>query len=234
MAPSEQDARIKIDDQLRNVGWDLTDHQQVRTQVPIYAPQMVSEPNVQGAGRATGSSSPIGYADYVLYDQGGRPLAVVEAKKEALHPYVAKQQALPYAKSISALFIFLTNGELIYFWDYTNDDARAVNSFYSPRDLQRLLHLRSEQKPLSTVPIPEYYLRQGEQREVRSYQKEAMRALDHAIELGKRRFLMELPTGTGKTDIVTLYLKRLFEAGMTCPPKSDPFCILGFNGSERG
>lgn len=40
-----------------------------------------------------------------------------------------------------------------------------------------------------------------------------MQALDHAIELGKHRFLIELPTGTGKTDLVCLYLKRLIEAG---------------------
>ena len=40
-----------------------------------------------------------------------------------------------------------------------------------------------------------------------------MRTLDHALELGRRRFLMELPTGTGKTDLVCLYLKRLFEEG---------------------
>jgi len=210
MSPSEQDARIKIDEQLRAVGWDLNDKLQVRTQVPIYRSDTVSEPAVEYAGKST--SHPIGYADYVLYNQDGRPLAVIEAKKEALHPYVAKQQALPYAKSINAPFIFLTNGELIYFWDYTNDDARVVNSFYAPRDLERLLHLRREQKPLATIPIPEYYLRQGEQREVRPYQKSAMQALDHAIELGKRRFLMQLPTGTGKTDVISLYLKRLFEA----------------------
>lgn len=119
------------------------------------------------------------------------------------------------AKQIGAPFIFLTNGDLIYFWDYTNDDARIVNSFYSRRDLERLLHLREEKKPLATIAIPDYYIRQGEQRMVRPYQKEAMRAIDHTIELGKRRFLMELPTGTGKTDLICLYLKRLFEANYT-------------------
>jgi len=212
MSPSEQDARIKIDEQLRAVGWDLKDHLQVRTQVPIHGTGIVSEPE-SGFGEKKAPSHPAGYADYVLYDQDGRPLAVVEAKKEALHPYVAKQQALPYAKSIDAPFIFLTNGELIYFWDYTNDDARVVNSFYSPRDLQRLLQLRKEQKALATIPIPEFYIRQGENREVRPYQQKAMQALDHALELGKRRFLMELPTGTGKTDVMALYLKRLLEAG---------------------
>ena len=48
---------------------------------------------------------------------------------------------------------------------------------------------------------------------MRPYQAETMRSLDHALELGKRRFLIELPTGTGKTDLICLYLKRLFKAG---------------------
>jgi len=84
---------------------------------------------------------------------------------------------------------------------------------YSRRDLERLVQMRIERTPLATVEIPDYYVRQGDTRRVRDYQQEAMRALDHALELGKRRFLLELPTGTGKTDIVALYLKRLFKAG---------------------
>ena len=71
-----------------------------------------------------------GRADYVLYDQRGRPLAVIEAKRNAINPYVEKQQALPYAKSLGAPFIFLTNGELTYFWDYQNDDARAIAGYF--------------------------------------------------------------------------------------------------------
>ena len=188
----ETDARILIDDQLRQAGWEPADKTQVLT-----------EQSVPEGGRA----------DYVLLDQNGRPLAVVEAKRSAIQPYVAKQQALPYAKQLNAPFIFLTNGELIYFWDYTNDDARIVNAFYSRRDLERVVHMRGERKPLATIPIPDYYLRQGEQRKVRPYQQDAMKALDHAIELGKRRFLIELPTGTGKTDLICLHLKRLIHAG---------------------
>lgn len=154
-----------------------------------------------------------GRADYVLNDQRGRPLAVIEAKKNAINPYVAKQQALPYAKALGAPFIFLTNGELTYFWDWQNDDARPITGFFSRRDLERLVETRSTRKPLATIEIPEHYIRQGETRTVRPYQAEAMRALDHAFELGKRRFLIELPTGTGKTDLTCLYLKRLFQAG---------------------
>src|SRR5690606_12256638 len=95
---------------------------------------------------STALADVIGYADYVLLDQRGRPLAIIEAKKQAIQPYTAKQQALPYAKQIGAPFIFLTNGELIYFWDYTNDDARIVSSFFSRRDLERLVHMRTESK----------------------------------------------------------------------------------------
>jgi len=189
---TEADARIVIDDMLRQAGWDPADKSQVLTEH---------------------TSADGGRADYLLLSRNGRPLAVVEAKRAAIEPYTAKQQALPYAKKIDAPFIFLTNGELIYFWDYTNDDARIVNSFFSRRDLERLVEMRSTRKPLATVVIPEYYLRQGETRQVRPYQREAMQAMDHAVELGKHRFLIELPTGTGKTDLTVLYIKRLIEAG---------------------
>lgn len=189
---SEADARIVIDDLLRQAGWDPSDKSQV-----------LAEHHVADVGRV----------DYLLLSRNGRPLAIIEAKRTAIEPYTAKQQALPYAKKINSPFIFLTNGELIYFWDYGNDDARIVNSFYSRRDLERIVEMRDTRKPLATIEIPDYYIRQGETREVRPYQQEAMRALDHTVELGKRRFLLELPTGTGKTDLVTLYLKRLFQAG---------------------
>lgn len=211
---SEADARILIDDQLRAAGWDPANKSQVRTEVPIASfGGVAAAGNSQDFSRTSDGDTPnTSRADYVLYDQRGRPLAIVEAKKDAINPYVAKQQALPYAKLVGAPFIFLANGELIYFWDYQNDDAHPVDSFYSRRDLERLVQMREDRKPLATVSIPETYTRQGETRILRPYQTEAMQALDHALELGKRRFLIELPTGCGKTDLVVLYLKRLFEA----------------------
>lgn len=190
----EADARIVIDDLLRQANWD-----------PANKSQVLTEHAIPGGGRT----------DYLLLSQNGRPLAIIEAKRSAIEPYTAKQQALPNAKSIGCPFIFLTNGELIYFWDYGNDDARIVNSFFSRRDLERLIEMRATRRALATVGIPEYYIRQGETRQVRPYQQEAMQAMDHAVELGKRRFLIELPTGTGKTDLIALYVKRLIQAGRT-------------------
>ena len=212
--PNEADARILIDDQLRAAGWNPADKSQVLTEVRVQgsASQQLTGTDSSTAGVQVDDATTAGRADYVLLDQRGRALAVIEAKRAAIQPYVAKQQALPYAKQIGAPFIFLTNGELIYFWDYQNDDARIVNSFYARRDLERLVHLRTESKPLATIPIPEIYIRQGETRLVRPYQQDAMRALDRTVELGKRRFLIELPTGCGKTDLIGLYLKRLFQA----------------------
>lgn len=209
---TEADARIIIDDLLRQAGWDPADKSQIRTEVPLRITPQISETRVAYAAGDLHASGQLGRADYVMYDQRGRPLAVIEAKKRGIHPYSAKQQTLPYAQQLQAPFIFLTDGELIYFWDYQNDDARVVNSFFSRRDLERMIILREERKPLATIPIPEHYLRQSESRTVRSYQRSAMQALDQAVELGKRRFLIELPTGTGKTDLICLYIRRLIQA----------------------
>lgn len=210
---NETDARILIDAALRQAGWNPADKAQVRTEVQAVLATTGTMGGVREDAPAYASVSESGRCDYVLHNANGHPLAVVEAKRGGIDPYLAKQQALPYAKRIGAPFIFLSNGELIYFWDYQNDDARVVSSFYSQRDLERLVWLRQEAKPLATIPIPEFYIRQGENRHVRPYQQECMRAIDHAVELGKRRFLIELPTGTGKTDLICLAIKRLMQAG---------------------
>ncbi len=204
---SEADARIVIDELLRKAGWDPFDKSQVRTEVT--AKRLPDELHDQPGDVGTDE---LLRTDYALLSTRGRNLSIVEAKRKAIDPYTAKHQALPAAKALDADFIFLSNGELIYFWDYLNEDARLVQSFFSQRDLERLVLRRRDRKALATIPVPETYLRFGEVREVRGYQGDCMRAMDHAFELGKRRFLIELPTGTGKTDLICLQLKRLLKA----------------------
>lgn len=123
----ETDARIIIDDLLKKVGWDPSDKSQVRTEVTIRGSSFEMADESATYSAKDGDVIPTGRADYILQSTNGRPLALIEAKRSAIHPYTAKQQALPLAKRIGAPFIFLTNGELIYFWDYTNDDARVIN-----------------------------------------------------------------------------------------------------------
>jgi len=188
----ETDARILIDRKLREAGWDIEDKNQVSTE----------------------ETSETGRSDYILKDSRGRAIAVIEAKRFSVDPGSAKQQALAYAESISAGFIFLSNGEEIYFWDYKYRPEQKVATFYSQRDLEKIQTLRLEQKPLSVISIPEKYFKGGEWRTPRPYQKEAMQIMDKALAGGKRKMLLVMATGTGKTDAIALYLKRLFEAGI--------------------
>ncbi len=188
----ETDARILIDRRLREAEWDIENKNQVSTE----------------------ETSQNGRADYILKDSRGCAIAVIEAKRFAVDPASAKQQALSYAESINAGFIFLSNGEEIYFWDYKYRPEQKVATFFSQRDLEKIQTLRLEQKPLSIIPIPEKYYKGGEWRSPRPYQKEAMQIMDKAIEGGKRKMLLVMATGTGKTDTIALYLKRLFEAGL--------------------
>lgn len=92
----ESDSRIIIDRKLREAGWDIEDKNQVSTEEPTKT----------------------GRADYLLKDRRGRPLAIIEAKRFSIDAEGGKQQALEYAEELKAEFIFLSNGEDIYFWDF--------------------------------------------------------------------------------------------------------------------
>ena len=171
-----ESTKVEMDDS----GWS---HREIRLKRlnpdPAYR-DLVFTPDAEEDLRAIGefvsvseSTSERGRADYVLDDQSGRPLAVIEAKNNATNPYVAKQQALPYAKALDAPVIFLTNGELIYFWDYQNDDARQIAGFFSQRVLERVVEMGASREALANMEIPEHYTRQGETRTVSPYQAEA-------------------------------------------------------------
>lgn len=209
---TELEARMKIDAALRAAGWELEDRTQVEQEYPVSAKLLPRE--ARGVADHSPKVTSAGRADYVLLATSGAPLAVVEAKRDAIDPYIAREQALPYAEAIGAPFIFLANGEVTYFWDRELDDARPVAGFHSRRDLERLVDLRRTRKTLAATPIPETYVKESSVRHVRPYQREAMRRMDVVIDAGRRRFLLELPTGTGKTDVVALQLKRMFDAGL--------------------
>ncbi|MDP2940151.1 MAG: DEAD/DEAH box helicase family protein [Candidatus Omnitrophota bacterium] len=181
-----------IDKQLRQANWDIENKNQVTTE----------------------ETAKVGRADYILKDRRGRGLAVVEAKRFSVDPVAAKQQALQYAESIKIDFIFLSNGEDIYFWDYKYRPEQKVPTFFSQRDLEKLQNLRLDRKPLSVVQVPEKYFKGGEWRTLRPYQKEAMQLLDKNLEANRRKMLLAMATGTGKTDTIALYLKRLFDANL--------------------
>src|SRR5687768_4279690 len=96
-ASNEPFSRVRIDEQLRDVGWNLTDGRSVRFEYPL----------------------PDGTrADYTLNDRHGRMLAVVEAKRASVNPVEAEGQALAYARQLGVPFVFLANGDEVWFWEY--------------------------------------------------------------------------------------------------------------------
>ncbi|MEZ5451130.1 MAG: type I restriction endonuclease, partial [Thiolinea sp.] len=114
-----------IDKELSAAGWG--DAEKVRVEVLIYAVAEESD----------------GFADYVLLDSRGNPLAIVEAKKTSRDELSGKRQAADYADAIERKtgfdpFIFLTNGKEVQFWDRAASAPRKVSGFYSQADLERM------------------------------------------------------------------------------------------------
>lgn len=181
-----------IDKRLLQAGWDVKNPLQVTSELDIWIglPEGVKEPEHIHQG--------FQYADYALLSDIGYPLAVVEAKKTSKDARVGQEQARQYAENIqknsgkSMPFVFYTNGNDIYFWDTEKYPPRKVYGFPSKKDLERMLFLRSNEKPLSQELIS---------RDIsgRPYQIEAIRSVFENLDKGKRKSLLVMATGTGKT-----------------------------------
>ena len=172
-----------IDPQLKKAGWNLSDRTQVAFEIPV-------------AGY-DGSVSE-GFTDYCLYKPNGDVIAVVEAKRTSRDARVGQQQLLQYLDGIQKKqsfrpFGFMANGEEIFFWDSEVAAVRQVAGFFSLENLERLLFLKENHKPLNSVEINRTIAD-------RSYQTEAIRRISEAIEVKKKRkALLVMATGTGKT-----------------------------------
>lgn len=193
----ETDARMVVDQLLKDAGWDIFDKSQVSTEEPA----------------ADGRS------DYLLKSSLSRPLAVIEAKRFGTDPYGAKVQALAYAKSLSAPFVILSNGDEHYFWDHGEGDARPMMGMPSRSDLETRANLKvhrkgSLQDALGALPYPEMFWFRGEQVEARKYQVQCLKAADNALAAGRRRMLFEMATGTGKTLTIAMLMKRWFQSAV--------------------
>lgn len=182
---TEQDARIVINRKLAESGWILEGpNKNVLTE--------------QYSGK--------GFSDYLLLGRKGQNLAVLEAKDDDQGDvYLAKEQARGYAESMGCRYVFLANSEQIYFWDIDEGDARAIERFISPEDLQRRSDLKVLKKPLSQVDHPV-------QIADRPYQIEASNIIARLYDAGKRAFLLEMATGTGKTRLAAAIIDRFLRS----------------------
>lgn len=191
-----------IDRDLRMAGWDVppgtasTDSVGQEVEVP-------HQPTATGTG----------YCDYVLWDDNGKPLAVVEAKKTLVDARAGQEQAKLYADALEKVhgqrpMIFYTNGHDIWVWD---DDAgyppRSVFGFFSKDTLQyRVGFQRKEKLDLlkDVRPDPNIagYL----------HQLESITRVAERFNQRHRRALVVQATGTGKTRVAIALSKLLIEA----------------------
>jgi type I restriction enzyme, R subunit len=136
----EAQARLLINQRLIDAGWRLLDEGGIAANVHVECETELEDE----AGK-----SKKGYADYLLFDSRGFPLAVIEAKASGIEPLSAKKQASDYAKGQNIRFVYLSNGMKHYFWDLLGGNPREVPAFHSPRALEDLAARpsRSESEP---------------------------------------------------------------------------------------
>jgi type I restriction enzyme R subunit len=172
MSMTEAFSRAKIDALLADVGWNLTDGKSVHFEYRL----------------------PDGTrADYVLCDRRGHPVAVIEAKRASINPIAAQDQGKHYAGLLSVPFVFLSNGEEVWFLDTAIDaHARKIATVFAQADLERRIAVRAHRRDPLDVPIDRAIAG-------RPYQVDCIDTLCREIGLGRRKLLVEMATGTGKT-----------------------------------
>ena len=158
-------------------------------------------------------------ADYLLRYKN-QPIAIVEAKAEASHYLEGSKQAKQYARQTGVPFAYSTNGHEIEFFDIKNNTQQTVKQFHTPDELWQLYtqNLKTEGLQMSPeqqrVLLHNYYSEDGvgQQRQLRYYQERAITAAIKAIFQGKRRILMSMATGTGKTFTAIQLVYKLWKA----------------------
>lgn len=157
------------------------------------------------------NKSETGYADYVLYGDDGKALAIVEAKRSCVDPAVGRQQAKLYADIIEKQqgrrpVIFLTNG-----FETKIDDGqypeRKCAAIWSKRDLEKWFNLLRMRTHLDNIVVDEDIAG-------RYYQENAIKAVCNTFDArNRRKALLVMATGSGKTRTVIALCKVLLEHG---------------------
>ena len=199
---NEDETRKRIIDlDLRNAGWHVALDDESTEDVGKEV-KVTDQPTTTG----------VGYVDYVLWDDDGKPLAVIEAKRTRENIEKGRQQATLYANALEKQYgqrpvIFYSNG-----WDIKIlDDAQGYNSrglygYYSKDSLQYLIKQRTLKKDLNKTPIDTAVAG-------RLYQMETITRVCERFSDKHRKALIVQATGTGKTRVSIALAKRLLDAG---------------------
>lgn len=229
---NEAKSRIKINKLLEAAGWRLLDGAQGKANVLLENRATLTRAGLNALGEDF-EKVRAGYIDFLLVDDKGFPLAVLEAKAESVNPLAGKEQARWYARAQNCRFVILSNGNLHYFWDLEQGSPEVITSFPDSDSLgQRRQYwpdsakLAAESVAVDYIALsqmPDYARHPGwldekqrdafEKKEglrfLRDYQLRAVHALQQSAGRGNNRFLFEMATGTGKT-LTTAALIKLF------------------------
>lgn len=157
------------------------------------------------------NKSNVGFADYVLYGDDGKALAVIEAKRTCVDVAVGRQQAKLYADLLEEKHgrrpvIFLTNGFETRIQDNQYPE-RKVAAIYSKRDLEKLFNLQTMRTSLKNIVVNKNIAG-------RYYQEAAVKAVCQSFdEKNRRKALLVMATGSGKTRTVMALCNVLLKHG---------------------
>src|SRR3972149_1942893 len=229
-------ARIKINKHLEQSGWRFFYDAKGKANIVLEINTKISKGDLDKLGNDF-EKIKNGYIDFLLLDEKGFPVVVLEAKSEDKNPLDAKEQARKYATSQNVRFIILSNGNLHYFWDLERGNPYVITTFPTPTsvigyqktvpDPKRLIEESIDDDYIVLTQRPNYaaeaawkneaersgFIDANSLRFLRPYQKKAIVALQSAIKEGKDRFLFEMATGTGKTLTAAAVIKLFLRTG---------------------
>jgi len=235
-AMKEAAARIRINKLLETAGWrffaDSTGPANVRLE-----PKVALTASVLDALGQNFEKTSKGFVDFLLLDEKGFPLVVLEAKAENKNPLIGKEQARKYARSLACRFVVLSNGTLHYFWDLDRGSPSTITALPTPTSMAGYRKSAPDAKRLVDEPVgddyvvvtqrPTYsaeagwknpterpgYIQANKLRFLRPYQLSAIHALQAAVRDDRDRFLFEMATGTGKTLTAAAIIKLFLRTG---------------------
>jgi type I restriction enzyme, R subunit len=197
-----QTRKQRIDVYLKEQGWDVNDSSKVRVEIDTKQSDFTKRKYLE-VSETLKNDLESKYADYLLLDNNGEPLAIIEAKRTSKDPLVGKKQAEQYAEDIfnqtgKPVFIFLSNGDEIWFWNWKHpmpyESMRMVKGFHNQESLERIRFQNNNKIDFSQIKIRQDIIN-------RDYQIESVNRVLDGLKKGKKKFLLVQATGTGKTRV---------------------------------
>ena len=207
---SEEDIKSRyIQPALEDKGWDKY---HMRLEYPYTAGQIVVQGSLKHRKRGK-------RVDYLLYTEDNYPIAVVEAKDRKHAPADGIQQAIDYAHDLDLPYAYATNGEKFVEHDMNTGEERTfeMDEFPTPlalreRHRQWLYdNMNLSEKGAQLLDIP--YYSDSDSYPPRYYQRIAINKVIEAVACGKKRILLVMATGTGKTYTAFQIIHRLHASG---------------------